>query len=88
MSSLFTSYVEAGSDFGFRHFGLTTNKERFDELNGTLERKLDVYDKILSKQKYLGGDEITLADLFHIPYAVLLPVAGSTAIESRPNVAR
>lgn len=68
--------------------GLTPNKERFDELIAGFEPKLDVYDKILSKQKYVAGDEITLADLFHIPYAVLLPVAGSNAIEARPNVAR
>jgi glutathione S-transferase len=68
--------------------GLTPNKERFDELIGRLEPKLDVYDKILSKQKYLAGDELTLADLFHIPYAVLLSAAGSNAVETRPNVAR
>ncbi|TEB33481.1 glutathione S-transferase [Coprinellus micaceus] len=70
------------------HMGLTPNKERFDELIGRLEPKLDVYDKILSKQKYLAGDELTLADLFHIPYAVLLSASGSNAVETRPNVAR
>lgn len=70
------------------HLGLTTNEEKVNELIKTLEAKLDVYDKILSKQKYLAGDEITLADLFHIPYAVLLPAAGSNALEVRPNVAR
>ncbi|KAF5327945.1 hypothetical protein D9611_015111 [Ephemerocybe angulata] len=41
-----------------------------------------------SLSKYLSGDAITLADLFHIPPAVALPATGSTAIESRPNVAR
>ncbi|KAH6907359.1 glutathione S-transferase [Coprinopsis sp. MPI-PUGE-AT-0042] len=51
-------------------------------------RKLDVYDKILSKQKYLAGEDLTLADLFHLPFGALLPAAGSNAIADRPNVAR
>jgi glutathione S-transferase len=33
-----------------------------------LDATLAVYDGILSKQKYLAGDEVTLADLFHLPY--------------------
>jgi glutathione S-transferase len=36
---------------------------------GTIDTSLAVYDKILSKQKYLAGNEISLADLFHIPHA-------------------
>jgi glutathione S-transferase len=28
---------------------------------------LALYDKILPKQKYIAGDEWTLADLFHLP---------------------
>ncbi|KAM0123773.1 hypothetical protein ACHAP3_010877 [Botrytis cinerea] len=34
----------------------------------TLDNNLAVYDQILSKQKYLTGDEITLADLYHLPH--------------------
>ena len=68
--------------------GLTPDKATFDGLIAQLEPKLDVYEQILSKQKYLAGDELTLADLFHIPYGVLLSTAGSNAIEVRPNVAR
>lgn len=33
-----------------------------------LDTNLAVYDKILSKQQYLAGDEITLADLYHLSY--------------------
>ena len=68
--------------------GLTPDKATFDGLIAQLEPKLDVYEKILSKQKYLAGDELTLADLFHLPYGTLLAQAGSNAIEVRPNVAR
>ncbi|KAF7874085.1 hypothetical protein EAF04_002757 [Stromatinia cepivora] len=34
----------------------------------TLGNNLSVYDQILSKQKYLAGDEVTLADLYHLPH--------------------
>ncbi|KAF9534005.1 glutathione S-transferase [Crepidotus variabilis] len=60
------------------------------EAISTLDAKLDAYEKILSKQKYLAGDELTLADLYHLVYGSLLPNAGYTGLESesRPNVAR
>ena len=37
---------------------------------------------------FLLTQEVTLADLFHIPYGVLLPAAGSNIIDTKPNVAR
>ncbi|KAF5327410.1 hypothetical protein D9619_003957 [Psilocybe cf. subviscida] len=64
------------------------DKALSDELLATLDKKLDVYDEILGKQKYLAGDEITLADLFHLPYASMLPLAGSNLMDRKPNVAR
>ncbi|KAJ2923723.1 hypothetical protein H1R20_g13374, partial [Candolleomyces eurysporus] len=70
------------------YMGLTPDEATFNALIKKLEAKLDVYDQILSKQKYLGGDEFTAADLFHLPYGSLLPTIGSNAIESRPNVAK
>ena len=39
-----------------RYRGETPNKEAFDKHIANLSLKLDVYDKILSKQKYLVGD--------------------------------
>ncbi|KAF5342020.1 hypothetical protein D9611_002057 [Ephemerocybe angulata] len=70
--------------------GLTPDREAFDQMVIQLEAKLDVYEKILSKQKYLAGDELTLADLFHLPYGVLLGPAGSNALDTpkRPNLSR
>ncbi|KAF5342695.1 hypothetical protein D9611_002058 [Ephemerocybe angulata] len=70
------------------NLGLVTDKSVVDSLIKQLEQKLDVYEQILSKQKYLAGDELTLADLFHLPYGALLPAVGSNAIQERPNVAR
>ncbi|RXW15172.1 hypothetical protein EST38_g10678 [Candolleomyces aberdarensis] len=68
--------------------GLAPDEAYFESQIKELAKNLDVYDKILSKQKYLAGDEITLADLFHLPYAEALPYTGTKVIEERPNVAR
>jgi hypothetical protein len=36
--------------------GGTSDKTVFEELVSTLSKKLEVYDQILAKQKYLGGN--------------------------------
>jgi hypothetical protein len=83
------------------------NEERANAAIATLERNLDVYDKILSTQKYLAGDvsfewrllplysdafvqDVTLADLFHLPYGeVLIRTLGlGEVIDKRPNLSR
>ena len=48
-------------------FGLEADHEAGKALLATLEKKLEAYEVILSKQKYLAGDDVTLADLFHVP---------------------
>ncbi|KAJ7710434.1 glutathione S-transferase [Mycena rosella] len=53
-----------------------------------LEKKLDAYDVILSKHRYIAGESLTLADLFHIPYAPLLAAGGSDIMTQKPNVAK
>jgi glutathione S-transferase len=71
--------------------GGKTDEVRVGELATTLEGKLAGYEKILSKQKYLAGDEITLADLFHLPYGSMLAPQGFKFLEDSekfPNVAR
>ncbi|KAJ3504539.1 hypothetical protein NLJ89_g7884 [Agrocybe chaxingu] len=70
------------------HFGLTFDQATYDRLLATLTAKLDAYDNILGKQKYLAGDELTLADLYHLPYGSLLPAAGTNVLETKPNVNR
>jgi glutathione S-transferase len=50
------------SNYSF--YGLTPNQAVFDELIATLDKKLDVYDQILSKQKYVVG-EVHLSSTFH-----------------------
>ncbi|KJA16196.1 hypothetical protein HYPSUDRAFT_171748 [Hypholoma sublateritium FD-334 SS-4] len=68
--------------------GIPARKALLDELVAELSGKLDVYDVILSKQRYVAGDYLTLADLIHVPVGSLLRVAGTDVLETKPNVAR
>ncbi|KAI5123007.1 hypothetical protein M0805_007629 [Coniferiporia weirii] len=69
--------------------GLKGNDERAAEYVKTLEEKLKVYEVILGKQKYLAGDEFTLADLVHLPYGeLIINSAGFTGLSATTNVAR
>ncbi|KAF8072286.1 glutathione S-transferase [Lyophyllum atratum] len=72
------------------YYGQTPSEEAFQELIKQLAGRLDAYDVILSKQKYVAGNELTLADLFHLPYGYMLKDAGSNIMddESRPHVLR
>ncbi|CAM4797011.1 unnamed protein product [Rotaria magnacalcarata] len=57
------------------------------QLRGQLSEVLGVYEKILSKQSYIGGEIFTLADLFHLPYGAMLVKCGENELfESRPHV--
>ncbi|KZV99257.1 glutathione S-transferase [Exidia glandulosa HHB12029] len=72
---------------GYR--GLTEDPERVKEYAEKLDVKLQGYERMLSKSKYLAGDTITLADLFHLPYGYMLETATkSDLLQKYPNVAR
>jgi len=70
-----------------QYIGQTTNEERVEELTSQLETKLDGYEAILRKQKYLAGDEVTLADLFHMLGNVIFGLL-EIDLNKRPNVQR
>jgi glutathione S-transferase len=62
---------------------------RAKQLTDKLAANLDVYDKILSKQQYIGGDSFTLADIAHLPYGTYLSreqIKLGHLITERPNV--
>ncbi|GES56886.1 glutathione S-transferase [Aspergillus terreus] len=48
------------------------DEARVAQAEQDLEAVLAVYDKILASQKYLAGNELTLADLFHLPNGAAL----------------
>lgn len=63
------------------------DETRIKTLRTSLDTTLDVYDKILGTRPYLTGNDISLADLFHLPWGQTLFVAGhGDAITSRKNV--
>ncbi|KAH7106510.1 glutathione S-transferase [Auriculariales sp. MPI-PUGE-AT-0066] len=71
-------------------FGQKTDEARVAELFKALGPKLDGYERILSKNKYLAGDTFTLADVFHLPYGYHFEkhAGGAEELQKRPNVAR
>ncbi|KAJ7495282.1 glutathione S-transferase [Mycena latifolia] len=93
-SAELTNFDPAASKLGFETVlkemftGQKADKAIVDEQLAILDKKLDAYNAILGKTKYLAGDSITLADLFHIPYAPLLAAGGIDIMTRKPNVAR
>ncbi|KAJ3481107.1 hypothetical protein NLI96_g7882 [Meripilus lineatus] len=73
-----------------KHLGKTPDEDAVARHLAVLKSKLAAYEVILSKQKYLAGDEITLADLFHLSYGQAITNVGIDVLESGefPNVAR
>ncbi|KAN0132164.1 glutathione S-transferase [Lactarius tabidus] len=70
-------------------FGQQTNEALVAELVARLEIKLNGYEAILSKQKYLAGDELTLADLFHLPCGMtIFDILELGGFEKRPHLKR
>ncbi|KAJ7923094.1 glutathione S-transferase [Mycena leptocephala] len=69
--------------------GLPIDQAALDQGLANLSTKLDVYEIILSKHRFLAGDEFTLADLFHYAFAPVLAEGGVDIMTSKgPNVTR
>lgn len=67
--------------------GLPTVTALVDDFSAKLKRKLVVFNEILGKQKYMGGDEFSLVDIFYLPYTAKLYQIGEGAlIDDQPNV--
>ncbi|OIW33094.1 putative glutathione S-transferase [Coniochaeta ligniaria NRRL 30616] len=67
--------------------GIPTDESKVSELAAQLESVLAVYDTILAKQAYLAGNEVSLADLYHLPYGKLAKDVGFASLfEKYPNV--
>ncbi|CAE6523608.1 unnamed protein product [Rhizoctonia solani] len=66
--------------------GLQTNEDLVKKYVDTLNAKMEGYERILSKQKYLAGNTFTLADLFHLPYGAYLEQLAPDVLSSKPHV--
>ncbi|KAJ6529779.1 glutathione S-transferase [Mycena capillaripes] len=79
---------KAGLELMKKNFGWPHDPAAVEQQLPILDKKLEAYDVILAKHRYVAGDKLTLADLFHIPYAPLVASGGSDIMTRRPNVAR
>ncbi|KAJ7174765.1 glutathione S-transferase [Mycena filopes] len=89
VSNFDPSASKAGLEF-FKQkvMGMTPDQAIVDAELAALDKKLEGYEAILAKHRYVAGETITLADLFHLPYASLVTLGGSDIMTRRPNVAR
>lgn len=72
-----------------RFHGKEGDENKVTEYATQLDGVLAVYDTILAEHKYLAGDEVTLADLYHLPYGKLAKDIGFTNLfEKYPHVKR
>ncbi|KAG8977059.1 hypothetical protein FRC05_002580 [Tulasnella sp. 425] len=65
--------------------GLATDEDKFQKHVEALNAKLDGYDRMLTKTKYLAGDEITLVDLWHLPHGEIAEKFAPEVFESHPK---
>ncbi|KAJ7839347.1 glutathione S-transferase [Mycena olivaceomarginata] len=88
VSNFDPSASKAGFQLMMKGFGSPYDQAVVDAQLEILDKKLEGYEAILSKQRYVAGDNFTLVDLFHIPYAPLVASDGSDIMTRKPNVAR
>lgn len=70
-------------------YGGAPDSERVKQLTEKLTNYLNVYEKILAKQEFIGGHQFTLADIYHLPYGNYLfneKVGLGHLINERPHV--
>ncbi|KAG8945085.1 hypothetical protein FRC04_001246 [Tulasnella sp. 424] len=65
--------------------GLPSDENKFQKHVETLNAKIDGYERMLTKHKYLAGDEITLADLWHLPFGEEVEKFAPQIFESHPK---
>ncbi|KAJ7175030.1 glutathione S-transferase [Mycena crocata] len=82
------SASKAGFELYMQYWGVPANQAVVDAQLEILDKKLDAYDAILGKHRYVAGETLTLADLFHVPYAPLVNLDKRAIMTSKPNVAR
>lgn len=67
--------------------GLSSDPKLLELYESGFLPKLDVFEGILAKQKYMGGDEFSLIDIYYFPYTQkLFEVGYGHFITDRPHV--
>ncbi|KAJ7806948.1 thioredoxin-like protein [Mycena olivaceomarginata] len=89
LSNFDPSASKAGLELLKRDMAWEYDQAVIDASLEILDKKLEGYEAILAKQRYVAGDTFTLADLFHLPYTVLANAGeGNDVMTRKPNVAR
>ncbi|KAJ7053433.1 glutathione S-transferase [Mycena amicta] len=92
MSHFYPAVFRLVTEVVFKPFyGKPVDQDLVADAMAQLEVKLDVYEVILSKQKYISGNELSLVDLFHLSHAPLLMRYATIEVmtsDKRPNVTR
>lgn len=76
---------------GPTHFNMAVDEVNVKRLTDLLELRLAGHERILARHRYLAGDEVSLADFFHLPFGFMLLDLGIPFFEDAnkfPNVAR
>jgi glutathione S-transferase len=76
---------------GPTHWGKEIDPVNVDRLTTLLENRLHGHERVLSRQRYLAGDELTIADFYHLPFGMLLLEMGIPFFEDAekyPNLIR
>ncbi|KAE8394851.1 glutathione S-transferase [Aspergillus alliaceus] len=64
-----------------------TDEARVKFLLSQLDLTLKGYERVLSKQRYLAGEQVTVADLAHLPYGVFVePFGFAELLPKYPHV--
>ncbi|RDW65076.1 glutathione transferase [Coleophoma cylindrospora] len=66
-----------------KFYGQETDEAAAATRLATLDSVLAVYDGLLAQRQYLAGERLTLADLFHVPYAVVVKAVGAQEVFDR-----
>ncbi|KAJ7075510.1 glutathione S-transferase [Mycena belliarum] len=90
LAEFFPQIAKVGRQLVFNpRQGVPTDEAVLAEGQVALAKKLAEYEVILGKQKYMGGDEFTLTDIFHLYAAPMVIKAGFDVITGTgPNVKR
>ncbi|ERN17000.1 hypothetical protein AMTR_s00057p00212410 [Amborella trichopoda] len=67
--------------------GIPVDETVVEEATGKLNEVLDVYESMLAKKKYLGGDKFSLVDLHHLPnIRYVMHTSKASLFTSRPHL--
>ncbi|KAJ7093286.1 glutathione S-transferase [Mycena belliarum] len=90
LTEIFPRLMKVATELGLNpQEKASTDEAALPEAQAALAKTLSEYEWMLSQQKYIGGDELTLADIFHLYVVPALISAGFDVIADKgPNVKR